>query len=413
MLKQLHIPGNRIPPRNQVVGLHERANLIKVADTEIYTHGIYSKEFEKRLAEFVGAKYCLLCNSGSSANLLALSALMAVELGERRLKHGDEVITTALNFPTTVNPIVQCGLVPVFVDIELPYYVPKYQTHHSVIINSHFLGNVCFMQSDFDNLQIDDCCDALGSRIKSVGDYHVGEICADISTFSFYPAHTITTGEGGAVCTDDPLLYKLMRSFRDWGRDCHCEPGQNNACGHRFDGEYDHKYTYSHIGYNLQMTEMQAALGVAQMDKLPGFIAHRKRLFKRYYDGLKDLEDIFILPEATPGSDPAWFGFPLTFRDRNAMDFCRTLEEKYHIHNRRMFAGNILRQPAYRNMYFDMNWWQRFLIKLKLRKPPYRVIGDLKNTNLVMDNGFWLWLSPSITDEMADYVIEVIHREVK
>lgn len=372
----------RIPPRNQSVDFHEWLNLHQVAQSECYTYGLFSKEFEKRIAEFVGAKFCLLCNSGSSANLLAVSALCQKDLGERRLKRGDEVITTALNFPTTVNPIVQNGLVPVFVDVKLPYYVPtEIDWVHQTCLElfTHFLGNEPMVLS-YPDWRIFDICDGLNK------DCHSG----DISAYSFYPAHHISTGEGGAVCTDDPLLYKIMRSLRDWGRDCHCEPNQDNACGHRFDGDYDHKYTYSHIGYNLQMTEMQAALGVAQMDKLPGFIAHRKRLFKRYYDGLKDLEDIFWLPEATPGSDPAWFGFPLTFREaHDTQAFCRALDEK-GICNRRMFAGNILRQPAYKDI-------------------EHRIIGDLTNTNWIMDNGFWLFLSPTITDEMADYVIEVIH----
>ncbi len=376
---------DRIPPRNQVTDFHEWCNLHKVAQSGIYTYGAFSKEFEKRIADFVGAKFCLLCNSGSSANLLAVSALTSPELGGRRLKKGDEVITTALNFPTTINPIIQNGLVPVFVDIQLPYYVP-YRDFSNNLLSVEFLGNHSMLipdLEDFPYFWIRDCCDGIKQNCHN----------ADISTYSFCPAHHISTGEGGAVCTDDPQLYRIMRSFRDWGRACYCEPGENNKCGHRFDGGYDHKYTYTHIGYNLQMTEMQAALGVAQMDKLPGFIEKRKHNFKRYYDGLKDLEDIFILPEATPGSDPAWFGFPLTFRERDCTEFCRTLEEKYHIENRRMFAGNILKQPAYKDI-------------------EHRVIGDLKNTNLVMTNGFWLFVSPSLTDEMIDFVLEVIHDEL-
>jgi len=388
---------NRIPPRNQVVGLQEYINLHKVAQSEHYTYGEFSKEFERKLCDFVGAKYCVLCNSGSSANLLAVSALTAVELGERRLKRGDEVITTALNFPTTVNPIIQNGLIPVFVDVELPYYVPIFDNFHrpNVFMTNHFLGNepmaIPVMINSAGGLIppkfcILDKCDAIDK------DCHRG----DMSTYSFYPAHHITTGEGGAVCTDDPLLNKLLRSFRDWGRDCHCLPGQNNACGKRFDGEYDHKYTYSHIGYNLKMTEMQAALGVAQVEKLPDFIAKRKRNFQRYYDGMKDLEHLFWLPEATPGSDPSWFGFPLTIREGVSIDcqeFTRMLDSK-GIEVRRMFAGNILRQPAYKDI-------------------EHRVIGDLKTTDLIMDNGFWLFVSPSLTDEMIDYVLEVIHQGVK
>lgn len=380
---------NRIPPRNQVVGRKEFYNLVKCAASEHYTYGEYSREFERKLCEFVGAKYAVLCNSGSSANLLAVSALTAVELGERRLKKGDEVITTALNFPTTVNPIVQNGLVPVFIDVRLPYYVAfTEQTMKASTVVNHFLGNMPELMAWPEDWQIEDCCDAI------IKDCH--SKYTNMSTYSFYPAHHMTTGEGGAVCTDDPLLYKLLRSFRDWGRDCHCLPGQNNACGHRFDGEYDHKYTYSHIGYNLKMTEMQAALGVAQIEKLPTFIKKRKRNFQRYYDGMKDLEHLFWLPEATPGSDPSWFGFPLTIREGVPIDcqeFTRMLDSK-GIEVRRMFAGNITRQPAYKDV-------------------EYRIIGDLKTTDLIMDNGFWLFVSPSLTDEMIDYVLDVIHAEVK
>ena len=371
----------RIPLRNQSVGYDEWLNLHIMAGEQVYTAGAFSKEFEKKLADFVGAKYVLLCNSGSSANLLAMSALTAIELGDRRLKPGDEVITSALNFPTTVNPIIQCGLKPVFVDIELPFYVPFEWGVSNSVIATDFLGNPNKIGTY--EWFIRDCCDSLGSHTFG-----------DIMTYSFYPAHTITTGEGGACATDDPLLYKLMRSFRDWGRDCYCEPGQNNACGHRFDGEYDHKYTYSHIGYNLQMTEMQAAIDCAQMDKLPGFIKKRKANFKKYYDGLEDLEDVFILPQATPGSDPAWFGFPLTFRDgRDCNSFCQMLDSK-GIEVRRMFAGNILKQPAYKDI-------------------KYRIIGDLKNTDFVHKAGFWIFVSPTLTGEMMEFVIQTIHEEVK
>lgn len=385
---------NRIPPRNQVVGYDEWLNLHIMAGDEVYTAGAFSKEFEKKLADFVGAKYVLLCNSGSSANLLAMSALTAIELGDRQLKPGDEVVTTALNFPTTVNPIIQCGLTPVFVDIELPYYVPYGNLiagYLTPIMFTRFLGN---SPKDFylgePIWQIWDNCDGLDKGCHS----------GMISTYSFYPAHTITTGEGGACATDDPLLYKLMRSFRDWGRDCWCEPGQNNACGHRFDSysdldtPYDHKYIYTHIGYNFQMTEMQAAIGSAQMDKLPGFIEKRKANFEKYYDGLEDLQDIFILPEATPGSDPAWFGFPLTFRDgRDCNSFCQMLDSK-GIEVRRMMAGNILKQPAYKDI-------------------KYRIIGDLKNTDFVMRAGFWIFVSPSLTDDMMEFVIQTIRKGVK
>ena len=374
-----------IPPRNQVVDQHEWLNIHHAASKEVYTYGVFSKELEARLSAYTDNKLCLLCNSGSSANLLAVSALTSDELGSRRLVKGDEVITTALSFPTTVNPIIQNGLTPVFVDIQLPYYTPiiDFEDFQKAAILTHMFGNPITTER-FSDWLILDCCDALGSSFYR----------GDINTFSFYPAHHITMGEGGACVTNDPQLYKVMRSFRDWGRSCWCEAGQDNKCGHRFDGDYDHKYTYSHIGYNLKSTELNAAIGVAQFGKLPSFVEARKQNFRKYYNGLKDLEDVFILPEPSPGTDPSWFGFPLVFRDRPVQDFCRVLEEKYKIANRRMFAGNVLRQPAYKNIQ-------------------HRIIGNLDNTNMVMDSGFWLFLSPSLTGEMMEYVLEVIHAEVK
>ncbi|MFA5151024.1 MAG: lipopolysaccharide biosynthesis protein RfbH [Clostridia bacterium] len=391
------IPGKTlIRTSGQTTGTEEADNVMAVANSQHYAAGEWTRRFEHEFADYVGAKYCALVNSGSSANLLAVTALCDESLGERRLKKDDEVITTALNFPTTVNPIIQNGLVPVFADVELPYYtIPMrvfYSMNKSSTIIPYTLGNhlVCDLWSmrpakEITEWIIYDLCDGLDK------DCHRG----DISTYSFYPAHHITTGEGGAVCTDNAQLYRIIKSLRDWGRDCYCEPGQNNACGHRFDGDYDHKYTYSRIGYNLKASEFQAAVGCAQLQKLDGFIEKRKHNFKRLYDGLKDLEHIFYLPEATPGSDPAWFGFPLTIREDiplTAKDMQVRLM-KYNIDSRRIFGGNLLRQPAYENIQ-------------------HRIIGDLKTTNLIHDKGFWIGVWQGITDEMCDYMIEVIHREV-
>lgn len=377
----------------QTTGTEEVANIMAVANSQHYAAGEWTRKFEHEFADYVGAKYCALVSSGSSANLLAVTALMDESLGERRLKCGDEIITTALNFPTTINPIIQNGLVPVFVDVELPYYTIPMRVFYSMnklsTIIPYTLGNhpVCDLWStrpakEIAEWVIYDLCDGLDK------DCHRG----DISTYSFFPAHHITMGEGGAVCTDNAQLCRIIKSLRDWGRDCYCEPGQNNACGHRFDGDYDHKYTYSRIGYNLKASEFQAAIGCAQLQKLDGFIEKRKHNFKRLYNGLKDLEHIFYLPEATPESDPAWFGFPLTIHEDiplTAKDMQIKLM-KYNIDSRRIFGGNLLRQPAYKNI-------------------EYKVIGDLKTTNLIHDKGFWVGVWQGITDEMCDYMIEAFH----
>lgn len=376
------IPGETlIRTSGKTLGVEEARNLLQVVQDD-KPYNVWSQRFERAFADYVGAKYCVLVNSGSSANLLAVAALLDDSLGKRRLERGDEVITTALGFPTTLNPIIQNGLVPVFVDVELPYYVPLWYSYHQTSILTEFLGNHSDNFSMFDKWTIRDCCDGIDKNC------HLG----DLSTYSFYPAHHITMGEGGAVCTDSEQLYHIIRSLRDWGRDCWCEPGQNNACGHRFDGEYDHKYTYSRIGYNLKASEFQAAVGCAQLEKLDEFIAIRKHNFGRLYEGLKDLEDIFWLPEATPGSDPSWFGFPLTIRKEYPMTArdmqVRLMEHK--IDSRRMFGGNLLRQPAYKNI-------------------KHRVIGTLETTDLIHEKGFWLGVWQGISDDMIDYMIEAIH----
>jgi len=378
----MFIPGKTyIPPTAPVVGVEEAMLLRDIAD-EIergqFPKYFYCDLFEKEFAKYVGANYCLLCNSGSSANLLAISALMSRHLGDRRITTGDEVITTALNFPTTVNPIIQNGLVPVFVDVELPYYVPSNFLIDGPAIIADTLGNPTHNESL--SWMVKDHCDSIAE--------HEG----DMSTYSFYPAHHITMQEGGAVCTNDPLLYKILKSLRDWGRDCWCERGQDNACGHRFDGDYDHKYTYSHIGYNLKCTDFQAAIGLAQLQKIDKFNEIRRHNWQKLKDGCKDLGKYFILPEATPMANPAWFGFALCLR--TTTNFTRweiiTHLEKLSIGTRLLFAGNILRQPGYQNI-------------------THRVIGNLDNTNLIHDNAFWIGCGPHIDDQRIDYMLEVLH----
>ncbi|MGA2933642.1 MAG: lipopolysaccharide biosynthesis protein RfbH [Methanomicrobiales archaeon] len=388
--------------------VYDEKELISLVDASLdfwLTTGRYALQFEKDLADFLGVRYCLLANSGSSANLLAVSALTSPKLGKNRLKAGDEVITTACGFPSTLNPIVQNNLVPVFVDVEPgTYNIQADRIEDAIsdatkaIIIPHTLGNpadldtIMHMVKKYDLWFIEDNCDALGSLYhgKPTGTF------GHISTCSFYPAHHITMGEGGAVCTDDPLLKKIIASFRDWGRDCWCDPGCDNSCGKRFDWQlgdlphgYDHKYIYSHIGYNLKATDMQAAIGVEQLRKLPGFIERRKENFKALYHGLKGYENYLILPHATPDSDPSWFGFPITVREDalfNRDDIVRYLED-HKIATRMLFGGNLLKQPAYADM-------------------KYRSVGSLKNTDLVMNNLFWIGVYPGLTDEMIHYMLQ-------
>jgi CDP-6-deoxy-D-xylo-4-hexulose-3-dehydrase len=371
------------------------------------TAGRMADLFEFKFAKFVGVRAALLVNSGSSANLLAVSALTSPTLGKRQLKPGDEVITVAAGFPTTVNPIVQNGLVPVFLDIELKTYnVDVLQLQQALsprtraIILAHTLGNpfnvaaVAAFARAHDLWLIEDCCDALGS---TYGGRHVGTF-GDMATFSFYPAHHITMGEGGCVVTNNPQLAKLIESFRDWGRDCWCAPGKDNTCGKRFDWQsgslpygYDHKYTYSHVGYNMKATEMQAGAGVSQLDKLPGFIARRKENFQYLKATLLPLEEFLVLPDAQPGSDPSWFGFPIAVREGAPFkrdDLTKALNAR-RIATRLLFAGNLTRQPAYANC-------------------AYRAIGNLPNTDFAMNNIFWLGIYPGLTRPMLNYVAQSI-----
>jgi CDP-6-deoxy-D-xylo-4-hexulose-3-dehydrase len=372
------------------------------------TTGRFAEQFEKEFARWFGIRECVLVNSGSSANLVAVSALTSPKLGDRRLRPSDEVITLAAGFPTTVNPIVQNNLVPVFIDVTLPTYnVDVTQLEQALsprtraVFFAHTLGNpfdldaVKAFAARHDLWLIEDSCDAVGAvyRGRKVGTF------GDLATTSFYPAHHITMGEGGSVLMEKPLLRTLVESFRDWGRDCWCAPGKDNTCGKRFDwqlGElpcgYDHKYTYSHIGYNLKLTDMQAAVGVAQLEKLEGFIDARRRNFARLRESLRDLEEFFILPEATAGAEPSWFGFPIGVRadapfTRNRV--IRELEQR-KIATRLLFGGNLVRQPAYQNV-------------------AHRVAAPLVNTDFIMNQVFWIGVFPGITPAMLDYVLESFH----
>ena len=403
-------PGqSSVPVSGKVFDATELEYLVEASLDGWFTSGRFAAEFERDFAAFVGVRCASLVNSGSSANLLAMSCLTSPSLGERRLCPGDEVITVAAGFPTTVNPIIQNGLVPVFVDVQLPTYdvdVTQLEAALSertkAIVLAHTLGNpfdldavIAFAQKR--NLWlIEDCCDAVGATYKgrSVGSF------GHLATTSFYPAHHITMGEGGCVLTQSPALRKLVESFRDWGRECWCAPGKSNTCGCRFEWKlgdlpagYDHKYIYGHIGYNLKATDMQAAVGVAQLKKLPGFMAARRENFTALYEALRDLDDIFLLPQATPQSNPSWFGFPLAVRKESPLTRNEVVQflESRKIATRLLFGGNLLRQPAYRDV-------------------PRRVIGDLPNTDFVMNNVFWIGLYPGITAPMIGYIAEAFHQ---
>jgi len=402
--KEKFIPGKtRVNYSGRVYDEKEMINLVDASLDFWLTAGRYVEEFEKKFAEFLGLKYCLSANSGSSANLLAISALTSPKLGRRRLKPGDEVITTACGFPTTLNPILQNNLAPVFIDVDLGTYniqVDKIEKAISrktkAIFIAHTLGNpanldkILKIARKYQLWFIEDVADALGSKYKGK---HTGTF-GDISTFSFYPAHLMTMGEGGAVLTNNPLLRRIIASFRDWGRDCWCEPGHDNTCGKRFGWKlgklpfgYDHKYIYSHIGYNLKITDLQAAIGVAQLKKLPSFIKSRKKNFTYLYKFLKKYEKYFILPLTEKYSEPCWFGFPLLVK-KNA-PFARSEIVKYLENNkiatRMLFGGNLTKQPAYQNT-------------------KYRIFDSLKNTNSVMNNLFWIGIYPGINKKMLDYM---------
>ena len=393
-----------IPAAGKVVGTPEVRHMVDASMDAWLTTGRFNEAFEKGLAAFLGVDHVLTTNSGSSSNLLAFTALTSPLLGERALRPGDEVISVAAGFPTTINPILQNGMVPVFFDVDLPTLnidaglieaaiTPKTRA----IMLAHTLGNpynlaeIVRLKEKYNLWLIEDCCDALGSTYqgRKVGTF------GDIGTLSFYPAHHITMGEGGAVFTSNPLLRRILESFRDWGRDCYCAPGKDNTCGKRFNWQlgslpegYDHKYTYSHLGYNLKITDMQAAAGLAQLDRLDGFIAARKKNFAYLKSRLGHLEEFFVLPEPTPDSDPSWFGFPMTLRDSapcQRVDLLRYLDQ-HKIGTRLLFAGNVTRQPYFSHL-------------------KYRLAGDLTRTDAVMNNTLWIGLHPGLTEEMLDYTV--------
>ena len=404
-------PGDAIPVAGRVFDAREVQQLVDSGLDFWLTTGRFAEEFERRFAARVGVRSASLVNSGSSANLLAVTALTSHKLLEARLLPGDEVITVAAGFPTTVNPILQCGLVPVYVDVEHPERRATYNVDPNrlegaksdrtrAVVLAHTLGNPfdCAAVTDFcrrhDLWLVEDCCDALGAEFDG---RHVGGF-GDVATCSFYPAHHITMGEGGVVFTDSARLEKLVESFRDWGRDCWCEPGHDDTCGKRFDwqlGElphgYDHKYIYSHVGYNLKATDMQAAVGVAQLTKLDGFVAARRRNFARLRAGLEPFSDLLILPEATPGSTPSWFGFPLSVRPTAPFTRRELVGhlDAARIGTRLLFGGNLLRQPAYHDR-------------------PHRIAGDLAGADSIMRHTLWLGVYPGLSDAHVDAVVASI-----
>ena len=407
------IPGKtKVNYAGRIYDEKEMVNLVDASLDFWLTAGRFAKKFEGEFAKFLGLKYCLLTNSGSSANLLAISALTSPELGEKRLKPGDEVITTACGFPTTLNPIIQNNLIPVFIDIDLgTYNIQADRIEKAIskktkaIFIAHTLGNpanldkILKIARKYSLWFIEDNCDGLGSEYK--GKY-TGAF-GDISTCSFYPAHHLTMGEGGAVLTNNALLRRLILSFRDWGRDCYCEPGYDNTCGKRFSQQlgklpfgYDHKYTYSHIGYNLKITDLQAAVGVAQLRKLPSFIRARRRNFASLQKLFQKHERYFIFPKAEKNSHPCWFGFPLLIKSSAPFTRAKIVNylEENKIATRMLFGGNLTKQPAYQNI-------------------KYRVFGLLKNTDLVMNNLFWIGVYPGIDKEKLNYIIEVVNKFFK
>lgn len=409
-VQQSFEPGKTsIPFAGRFFSEEEMVNLIDASLDFWLTTGRYAEEFETQFAEFMQQRSCLLVNSGSSANLVAFSTLTSELLKTKRILPGNEVITVAAGFPTTVNPIVQYGAVPVFVDVDLETFNIKSSLVESAVTEktkaimlAHTLGNpfdidtVKSIAEKYGLFLIEDCCDAVGStyRGKMVGTF------GDLATTSFYPAHHITMGEGGSVLTRNPLLKRIAISMRDWGRDCYCDPGCDNTCGRRFKGQYgnlpkgyDHKYVYSHIGYNLKVTDMQAAIGVAQLKKLPDFIQKRKDNFNKLYNGLKQYEEYLILPKATPNSDPSWFGFPFNIRENskfNRNDLAEFLEE-HKILTRQLFAGNMTKQPAYKNVN-------------------YRISDTLDNTDYIMHNTIFIGVYPGIDDIRMNFILSVFDK---
>lgn len=412
-------PGDRISYASRVYDEKEMQSLTDAMLDFWLTTGRFSNEFEKNFAEWIGVKYAHLANSGSSANLIAFSALTAPELGDRQIKKGDEVITVACGFPTTINPIIQYGAVPVFLDVTVPQYnidveqlEAAYSEKTKAVMIAHTLGNPFDLKAvkafcDKHTLWlVEDNCDALGSKYTIDGVTRYTGTWGDIGTSSFYPPHHMTMGEGGAVYTNNPLLNRLILSYRDWGRDCVCVSGQDNLCGHRWDGQfgelpkgYDHKYTYSHFGYNLKVTDLQAAVGVEQLKKFPSFIERRKHNWARLHAALEDIQDKIILPEPVENSDPSWFGFLISVRPEtglNRNDVTKYIESK-NVQTRLLFSGNIIKQPCFNEIRGT---------------GAYRVIGNLENSDFVVNNTFWVGVYPGMTDTMIDYMAQVIKEAV-
>lgn len=412
--KKVFEEGDRINYASRVYDAKEMENLVDSALDFWLTAGRYADQFEKEFAKYLKVKYVSLVNSGSSANLLAFMALTSPLLKERQIRPGDEVITVACGFPTTVTPVIQYGAVPVFVDVTIPQYnidiemlEKAYSQKTKAVMIAHTLGNPFDLEHvkafcDRHNLWlVEDNCDALGSTYTIDGQTKLTGTIGDIGTSSFYPPHHMTMGEGGAVYTDDPLLHRIVRSFRDWGRDCICASGQDNLCGHRFDKQYgelplgyDHKYVYSHFGYNLKATEMQAAVGCAQLEKFPSFVERRKHNFARLKNALLPASDCLILPEPAKNSDPSWFGFLITCKE--GVDRNRLVQyvEKKGVQTRMLFAGNLTKHPC-----FD---------QMRQENRGYRVVGDLAQTDRIMNNTFWVGVYPGMSDEMIDYMAKTI-----
>lgn len=410
--------GDRISYASRVYDSAEMVNLVDSSLEFWLTSGRYTDAFEKKLGEYLGVRFCSLVNSGSSANLNAFMALTSPLLGERRIKRGDEVITVAAGFPTTVTPMIQYGAIPVFVDVTIPQYnidvtmlEEAYSEKTKAVMIAHTLGNPFDLKAvrefcDRHNLWlVEDNCDALGSRYTMDGETKFTGTIGDIGTSSFYPPHHMTMGEGGAVYTNNALLNKCIRSFRDWGRDCVCGSGQDNLCGHRFDRQYgelplgyDHKYVYSHFGYNLKATDMQAAIGCAQLEKFPTFVERRKENFARLKAALAGTEDKLILPEACENSDPSWFGFLITCKEGVDRNQIVQYVEDHGVQTRMLFAGNLIKHPC-----FD---------EMRATGEGYRVVGELTNTDRIMNDTFWVGVYPGMTDEMIDYMAKTLKEAV-
>lgn len=416
--KEFH-EGDRIPYASRVYDSKEMCNLVDSALEFWLTSGRYTEQFETDFAKYLGIRYCSLVNSGSSANLLAFMTLTSPLLKERQVQRGDEIITVAAGFPTTVAPMIQYGAIPVFVDVTIPQYnidvdmLEKALSEKTkAVMIAHTLGNpfdlkeVSRFCKEHNLWLIEDNCDALGSEYILDGEVRLTGTIGDIGTSSFYPPHHMTMGEGGAVYTDNPLLHRIIRSLRDWGRDCICPSGHDNFCGHRFDRQYgelplgyDHKYVYSHFGYNLKATDMQAAIGCAQLEKFPEFVKKRRKNFERLLMGLQDVQDKLILPVAQSDSNPSWFGFMMTCKEGTEREKVVPYIEKHGVQTRMLFAGNLIKHPC-----FD---------ELRNRKEGYRIVGTLKNTDRIMKDTFWVGVYPGMTEEMIDYMIKVIKESLE